>query len=182
MGSKTIKLVVLDRDGVINKDFPDYVKSPEEWFPIPGSLEAIAKLKKHGLKIAVATNQSGIGRGYYSLETLDAIHQKMLRELKKVGGEIDQIFFCPHTPEDNCECRKPKPGLLEQAAKKFNCKPHEMIMIGDATRDMLAAKNFGVKSIFVKSSHKEKDLLEAKESNIPVFDDLASAAEFILTA
>lgn len=174
-----IKLIVLDRDGVINEDSPNYVRSPEEWHAIPGSLEAIAKLNNHGYKVVVATNQSGVGRGYYSLETLDEIHNKMLKELQNAGGKIDHIFFCPHTPEDNCECRKPKPGLLLQAANKFDVDPSEMVMIGDSTRDILSAKNCGAKSIFVKTGYKKEDLIEAEKNKIPAFASLAEAADYI---
>ncbi|MBU0743873.1 MAG: D-glycero-beta-D-manno-heptose 1,7-bisphosphate 7-phosphatase [Gammaproteobacteria bacterium] len=175
-----IKLIILDRDGVINEDSPSYIRSPKEWGAIPGSLEAIAKLNRGGYKVAVATNQSGIARGYYSLETLDAIHQKMLDETKAAGGEIAKIFFCPHGPEDNCECRKPKSGLLLQAAKHFEIDPSEILMIGDSMRDILAAKNCGAKAIFVNSSNKTKDMLEAKKSGISVYADLAQAADSIL--
>src|SRR3989344_4486862 len=112
-------LVILDRDGVVNYESPTYIKSPEEWRALPGSLEAIATLNAAGHKVVVATNQSGIGRGYYSLATLEAIHQKMKEELARAGGCIEGIYFCPHIPEENCECRKPKPGLLLQIANDF---------------------------------------------------------------
>ena len=106
-----MKLVILDRDGVINHDSDDYIKSPEEWVPIPGSLEAIARLHREGYKVIVATNQSGVGRGLFDMDTLGRIHARMLEAVRAKGGEIDAIFFCPHTPEDNCGCRKPQPGL-----------------------------------------------------------------------
>jgi D-glycero-D-manno-heptose 1,7-bisphosphate phosphatase len=174
-----IKLIVLDRDGVINEDSPTYIKSPDEWHVIPGSLEAIAKLKKHGYKVIVATNQSGIARGYYTADTLDAIHQKMVTEIEKAGGQIDGIFVCPHITEDNCDCRKPKPSLLLQAAKQFNINPTEMLVIGDAMRDILAAKNCGARAILVSSGNKINDILAAKNAGISIYINLAEAVDFI---
>lgn len=176
-----IKLIVLDRDGVINEDSPDYIRSPKEWRAIPGSMKAIAKLKQRGYKVAIATNQSGIARGYYTLETLEAIHKKMLDEVEAAGGKIDGIFVCPHVNEDNCECRKPKPGLLLQAAKQFNIDPSEILLIGDSMRDIHAANNCGAKAIFVNSSHKTHDLLEAKKAGIPVYADLAEAVDALVS-
>lgn len=174
-----IKLIVLDRDGVINEDSPDYIRSPDAWHALPKALAAIAKLKDHGYKVAIATNQSGVGRGYYSLETLDLIHKKMLDQVQKAGGTIDAIFVCPHSPEDNCDCRKPKSGMLLQAANQFNIAPEEIIMVGDATRDILAAKNCGAQAIFIKSNNKEKDFLEVKKSETPIYDDLAAVVDAI---
>jgi len=175
-----IKLIALDRDGVINYDSPDYVKSPEEWRAIPGSLEAITKLNQHGYKVVIATNQSGVARGYFDLDTLDKIHQKMLGQLKEVGGKIDAIFFCPHEPDDNCEYRKPKPGLLLQAADQFNIKPQEILMIGDSMRDILAAKNCGAKAIFIKTDHKMDSLLAAQKEEVPIYNSLAEAVNAII--
>ncbi len=109
-----MKLIILDRDGVINHDSDQFIKSPEEWKPIPGSLEAIARLNQAGYRVVVATNQSGIGRGLFDMDTLNAIHDKMHKALAQVGGRIDAIFFCPHTNADNCDCRKPKPGMLQR--------------------------------------------------------------------
>ena len=113
MNGKAEKLIILDRDGVINEDRDDYVKSRDEWVPIPNSLEAIALLSQAGYILTIATNQSGIARGYYSISELNAMHQKMIDLLKPLGGKIDSIFFCPHVDEDHCECRKPKPGLMQ---------------------------------------------------------------------
>jgi len=174
-----IKLIVLDRDGVINEDSPAYIKSPDEWHAIPGSLDAIAKLKQMGYKIAIATNQSGIARGYYTIDILHAIHKKMLAEIEKAGGEIDEIFFCPHVTEDNCDCRKPKPGLLLQAAKQFHIETSEMLFIGDSMRDILAAKNCGAKAIFVNTSNKPNDMLVAKHAGVPIYANLAEAVDYI---
>jgi len=173
------KLIVLDRDGVINQDSPTYIKSPEEWHAIPGSIEAIAKLHRHGYKVVVATNQSGIARGYFTQNTLDAMHKKMLDQIEAAGGHIEDIFICPHGPEDGCECRKPKSGLLLQAANKFNISPSEMLIIGDSIRDILAAKNYGATAIFIKTSNKNDDLLAAKSAGISVYASLAEAVDYI---
>lgn len=171
-----IKLVILDRDGVINEDSPEYIKSPEEWHAIPGSLDAIARLNKAHIKVAVATNQSGIGRGYYHLNMLEKIHAKMTAELKNAGGHIDALFFCPHHPDDHCECRKPKPGLLLQISKYLNIHLSEAVMIGDAKRDMEAAITAGAKGIFIHHTHQ----ILFPDKNIPVFSDLSQAVEAIL--
>lgn len=133
------KLVILDRDGVINYDSIHYIRSPEDWRPILGSLEAIARLKKAGFRVAVATNQSGIGRGYYTEATLAAIHQKMQEALSMFGVQIDVIFYCPHLPSEECACRKPKPGLLQKIAAHFQCGLTQIPFIGDNASDVEAA-------------------------------------------
>ncbi|MCP4929596.1 MAG: D-glycero-beta-D-manno-heptose 1,7-bisphosphate 7-phosphatase [Gammaproteobacteria bacterium] len=174
-------VVVLDRDGVINEDSPDFIKTPDEWHAIPGSLEAIAKLNQAGYEVAIATNQSGVGRGLFSINTLWDIHQKMLGEILANGGYIKRIFFCLHTPEDNCDCRKPKPGLLYQIAEHFACGFDHMIMIGDAARDLEAANAVGVRSILVRTGkgvQTETDLKQTKQ--LEVYDDLAAAVTALL--
>lgn len=137
------KLVILDRDGVINEDSDHYIKSPDEWKPIPGSLEAIAKLNQAGYQIAVATNQSGIGRGLYDMDTLNAIHEKFHRLLNKVGGHVDAIFFCPHTDADSCTCRKPLPGMIEQIALRYGISIKGVPIVGDSVRDLVAGVAVG---------------------------------------
>ena len=124
------KLVILDRDGVINHDSDDYIKSPEEWVPIPGSLEAIARLHREGYKVIVATNQSGVGRGLFDMDTLGRIHARMLEAVRAKGGEIDAIFFCPHKPEDNCGCRKPQPGLFQEIAERLKVNLNGVYAVG----------------------------------------------------
>lgn len=151
-------IIVLDRDGVINEDSPNFIKAPEEWHAINGSLEAIAKLNKAGFIVVIATNQSGIGRGLLSLEILQKIHAKMNRELAKHNGHIDDIFFCPHLPEDNCYCRKPKNGLLLEIAEKFNVKPQELLVVGDSWRDIETARNTNCQSVLVKTGNGEKTI------------------------
>ncbi|EKE00682.1 MAG: Histidinol-phosphate phosphatase [uncultured bacterium] len=172
------KLIVLDRDGVINEDSPFYIKSPDEWHAIPGSLEAIAKLNRLGYKVAIATNQSGIARNYFTVETLNLIHKKMLAQVAEKGGRIDGIFICPHGPEDNCDCRKPKTGLLLQAARQFNIAPEEMLVIGDSMRDLLAAKAYGAKALLVKTG-KGEETLKAK-ADVPVYANLLEVVDLFV--
>jgi D-glycero-D-manno-heptose 1,7-bisphosphate phosphatase len=137
------KLVILDRDGVINVDSDAFIKSPDEWVAIPGSLEAIARLNQAGYRVAVASNQSGIGRGLFDMATLNAIHVKMQRAAAVVGGRIDAVFFCPHTAEDQCECRKPKPGLLKMIVERFEIDPAATPVVGDSLRDLQAGAALG---------------------------------------
>lgn len=171
-------LIILDRDGVINEDSTNYIKSPDEWLVIPGSLEAIAQLNKAGHTVAIATNQSGITRGLYSEQILAAIHQKMKTELAKVGGHIDAIFYCPHRPEDNCDCRKPKPGLLLQIAKKFHANLKEAVMVGDSLKDIQAAQSVGCPVLLVKTGNGASTFQQV--THIPVFPNLAAAVQYIL--
>ena len=174
-------VVVLDRDGVINADSPDYIKTPDEWHALPGSLAAIARLKQAGFEVAIATNQSGVGRGLFSIDTLWDIHHKMLAEILAAGGYVKRIFFCLHTPEDNCECRKPKPGLLIQVAEYFACGFDHMIMIGDAARDLQAAKTVGARPILVrtgKGSTTETELSQTEE--LEIYDDLDAAVTALI--
>src|SRR4051812_28038049 len=144
-----MKLVILDRDGVINFDSAEYIKSPAEWKPIPGSLEAISRLNHAGYHVVVATNQSGIGRGLFEVAALNAIHEKMHKALGQVGGRIDAIFFCPHSQDAGCTCRKPKPGLLEEIAHRFNIELAGVPCIGDSLRDLQAAAEVDAQPILV---------------------------------
>lgn len=134
-----MKLIILDRDGVINHDSDRFIKSPDEWIPIPGSLQAIARLKQAGYRVIVATNQSGIARGLLDMNALNAIHQKMHAAARQVGAEIDAVFFCPHGPDDNCDCRKPKPGMLHEIARRFSANLKGVPAVGDALRDLQPA-------------------------------------------
>jgi D-glycero-D-manno-heptose 1,7-bisphosphate phosphatase len=137
------KLVILDRDGVINVDSDAFIKSADEWVPIPGSLEAIARLNQAGYRVVVASNQSGIGRGLFDMAALNAMHAKMQRGAAAVGGRIDAVFFCPHTADDQCECRKPKPGLLKMIVERFEIDPAVTPVVGDALRDLQAGAVLG---------------------------------------
>jgi D-glycero-D-manno-heptose 1,7-bisphosphate phosphatase len=144
-----MKLVVLDRDGTINYDSDQYIKSPAEWKPIPGSMQAIARLTQRGWRCVVATNQSGIARGLFDMATLNAIHAEMHRAVGQAGGRIDAIFFCPHAADSNCECRKPKPGLLREIASRFDIELAGVPMIGDSLRDVEAAAAAGAQPYLV---------------------------------
>jgi len=172
-----MKLLILDRDGVINQDSEGLVKSPEEWQPIPGSLEAISALNQAGYRVVIASNQSGLARGLFDIDTLNAIHRRMHDELEKVGGHLDGIYFCPHRPSDNCSCRKPKPGMLEQICKRFFSDPSDTPFIGDSMRDIEAARTIGAKPILVLTGQGVKTRKRLRPGhNIPVFKDLADAA------
>jgi D-glycero-D-manno-heptose 1,7-bisphosphate phosphatase len=138
MENKPIKLVILDRDGVINHDSDAFIKSPAEWIPIPGSLEAIARLNQAGYRVVVSTNQSGVTRRLLDISTLNAIHQKMHTAAQQVGAHIDAIFFCPHSADDNCDCRKPKPGMLHTIAQRFDISLKGVPTVGDSLRDLQA--------------------------------------------
>jgi len=173
------KIIVLDRDGVINQDSEQFIKSPAEWQAIPGSLQAIAKLNKAGYLVVVSTNQSGVARGLFTLQDLAAINKKMEAEIAHYHGHLSGIFICPHGPNDNCFCRKPKPGLLLEIAKKFNVKPAEMLIIGDSMRDILAAHACGAQAFLVKTGKGTQTLATNKKINIQIFDDLASAANYL---
>ncbi|MBC3885318.1 D-glycero-beta-D-manno-heptose 1,7-bisphosphate 7-phosphatase [Undibacterium griseum] len=133
-----MKLIILDRDGVINQDSDAFIKSPDEWIPITGSLQAIARLNQAGYRVVVATNQSGIGRKLFDMATLNAIHQKMHHMAQQVGATIDAIFFCPHMADDNCDCRKPKPGMLHEIARRYDQPLKGVHTVGDSLRDLQA--------------------------------------------
>ncbi len=177
------KLIILDRDGVINYDSDEYIKSPGEWRPIEGSLEAIARLNRAGYIVTVASNQSGIARGYFDLQTLSAIHTKMDTMLAQEGGRIDAIFFCPHRPEDHCRCRKPKPAMLLDIGQRFNVSLEEVYFIGDTVGDMKTAYAANARPLLVRTGKGSKAelILNAEcKQKIPIYDDLSSAADAIL--
>ena len=171
-----MKLIILDRDGVINHDSDQYIKSPEEWKPIAGSLEAIARLTQWGWRVVVCTNQSGVGRGLFVMDTLNAIHDKMVRAVSQAGGRIDAIFFCPHTNADKCACRKPKPGMFEEIAQRYNVDLAGVPAIGDSLRDLQAAQAVGAQPILVLTGKGQKTHADpALPADTPIFPDLAAA-------
>jgi len=178
--TRAVKLIVLDRDGVVNYDSEQYIKSPEEWRPVPGSLEAIARLNHAGYRVVVATNQSGIGRGLFDMGTLNAIHEKMHRALAHTGGRLDAVFFCPHTADSRCECRKPKPGMLLEIGVRFNAELKGVPCIGDGLRDLQAAEAVGAQPMLVLTGKGEKTLREAIPKNTAIFADLAFAVSALL--
>jgi len=176
-----MKIVILDRDGVINQDSADFIKNPNEWIPIPDSLESIARLNQHGFSVIVATNQSGIGRGLFDIETMNAINKKMLDLLAQVGGHIDAIFYCPHTEDANCKCRKPKSGMLEEISTRFGTSLKNIPAIGDATRDLEAYQSVGAQPILVKTGKGEETFVsKTYPPNTLVFNDLSHAVDKIL--
>lgn len=175
-----MKLVILDRDGVINHDSDQYIKSPEEWKPIPGSLAAIARLNQAGYRVVLATNQSGIGRGLFETDTLMAIHDKMLKALAQAGGRLDAIFFCPHTNADNCDCRKPKPGMFREISARFNAELTGVPAIGDSLRDLQVAATVGAQPMLVLTGKGRKTVDDpALPPETLVFPDLAAAVAHI---
>ena len=181
-----MKLLILDRDGVINQESPDFIKSPEEWKPIKGSLEAIARLSQAGYDIIVITNQSGVGRGLFSADMLGRIHVRMVDRVRQLGGKIQSILFCPHKPDENCECRKPKDGMYQELAKRLNTTFQGVISVGDSVRDLQAASIAGATPVLVRTGNGKKTLREINTndslnlSNTPIFDSLAQVADAIL--
>ncbi len=177
----TAKYVLLDRDGVINHDSGDFIKSPDEWLPIEGSLEAIALLNQHGYQVIVITNQSGVGRGHYSDATLTEIHLKMTRMVEAAGGKISHIYYCPHLPDAGCKCRKPKPGMLEQFSQDAKVALDDIYFVGDSLRDLEAGMNAGAKPILVKTGNGMHTLAANPDLNIPIFENLYDATRYILS-
>jgi len=176
-----MKLIILDRDGVINFDSAQYIKSPAEWRPIPGSLEAIARLNQAGYKVVVATNQSGVGRGLFDMDTLNAIHVKMHKALADVGGRIDAIFYCPHAADSGCECRKPKPGMFRRIAACFNVDLRGVPTVGDSLRDLLAGAAAGCLPFLVRTGKGEKTLAEGGlPEGTQIFADLAAVVAHLV--
>ena len=175
-----MKLIILDRDGVINEDSDDYIKSPDEWIPIAGSLEAVGTLSQNGFKVIIITNQSGIGRKIFSIEMLNAIHKKMSINLAQYGGVIDGIFFCPCAPEENCNCRKPKSGLYNEVSDRLQISLENVFCVGDKITDIQAAQNARAKPILVKTGNENDDSGNIPK-NIPIYDDLLSFVNKIIT-
>ena len=173
------QLVILDRDGVINADSDAFIKSPGEWHALPGSLEAIRALCEAGFDVVVATNQSGVGRGLFDIETLAAIHRRMRDAVQAAGGRLAGIYFCPHHPDDGCDCRKPRPGLFHQIARDFSRPLDGVAAIGDSARDLQAAEAVGARPILVRTG-KGAATETAWPGDIEVFDDLAAAVQALL--
>ena len=181
-----VKLVILGRDGILNEFRDDHVKAPEEWYPIPGALEAVSRLNHAGWHTVVATNQSGIGRGMIDMASVNAVHAHMLKQLMAVGGRLDAVFFCPHTPEDQCDCRKPLPGLMRDIGKRYGIDLKHVPLVGDTLRDLQAAHAAGCEPHLIRSGRAAvlgAELVQAMVDQVPgtrVHSDLAAFAEHLL--
>lgn len=177
------RCVILDRDGVLNFDSDQFIKRPEEWRPIPGSLAAVARLNQAGFRVVVASNQSGVGRGLFDMQTLNAIHAKMHKLAALHGGRIDAVFFCPHAADSKCNCRKPKPGLFLEIGSRLHIDLKGVYAVGDALRDIQAAQRVGARAMLVRTG-KGRLTLEGGQlpPGVPVFEDLAAAAAAIIDA
>jgi D-glycero-D-manno-heptose 1,7-bisphosphate phosphatase len=187
-----MKLIILDRDGVINHDRDDYVKSAEECVPIVGSIEAIVRLHQAGFTVVIATNQSGLAREKFDLDDLEAMHAKITQLVEEKGGELGAIFYCPHAPEDKCKCRKPLPGLVDAIEAEFNISAQGFYFVGDSLRDLQAGILKGCKPVLVKTGNGLKTLSQLADVNlqtdsplveiaqVQVFDNLAAASDFII--
>jgi D-glycero-D-manno-heptose 1,7-bisphosphate phosphatase len=173
-------LVILDRDGVINYDSEAYIKSPDEWRPLPGSLEAIAALTAHGRRVVVVSNQSGVGRGLFSEAVLAAIHAKMIGAIEAAGGTVSGVYYCPHRPEDKCSCRKPAPGMLKQIARDFGRALTGVPFVGDKVSDVRAGEAVGARPILVRTGSGRVAAAELRDRSIEVYDDLAAAVAHLL--
>lgn len=183
----TVSLVILDRDGVINHDSDDYIKSPDEWQPLPGSLEAIARLCRADYTVVVATNQAGVGRGLFSQEMLIRIHRKMASSIRDKGGRLDSVFFCPHSPAEQCGCRKPKPGMLLEISDRLGIGLSGVPVVGDSLRDLEAAEAAGAIPVLVKTGRGRltqeklsKGELSRTLEQTPVYADLAAFTDAVL--
>jgi D-glycero-D-manno-heptose 1,7-bisphosphate phosphatase len=175
------RLVILDRDGVINRDSVEFIRAPEQWQPLPGSLPAIARLNRAGFRVIVATNQSGLARGLFTTRDLAAIHTRMREAVAASGGTLAGIFVCPHGPEDDCACRKPRPGLLRQIETELGVNLVGTPMIGDSARDLGAARAVGGRPILVRTGNgRETERALTGATDVVVYDDLASAAEALI--
>ncbi|UVE17827.1 D-glycero-beta-D-manno-heptose 1,7-bisphosphate 7-phosphatase [Pseudomonas sp. LS44] len=175
-----MKLVILDRDGVINEDSDAYIKTVDEWIPIPGSIAAIARLSKAGWTVAVATNQSGLARGYYDVATLEAMHARLRQLVAEQGGEVGLIVHCPHGPDDGCDCRKPKPGMLQQIAAHYGVDLRGVWFVGDSSGDLEAALAVDCQAVLVKTGKGQRTLAKGVPTATLIFDDLAAIADHLL--
>lgn len=181
-----MKLVILDRDGVINKESAEFIKNPDEWLPIKGSLEAIARLSQAGYEVVIITNQSGIGRKLFSADDLAKIHVRMIDFVQQHGGKLQTILFCPHHPDDGCKCRKPLKGMYDELAKRLSLNFNGVYSVGDSVRDLLAAQAAGANPVLVKTGNGRKSLKEINSNedlglaSAPVFDNLAGFVDALL--
>ncbi len=173
-----MRIIILDRDGVINEDSDEYIKSAEEWIPVPGSLEAVAQLNRAGWRVLVATNQSGVARGLFDIDTLMHIHDKMHRLVEEAGGKIEAVFFCAHGPDDGCNCRKPRPGLLQEIAARLRIDLQDVPVVGDSLRDIEAAQAVSARPILVRTGKGVRTLAKLNPgAEVAVYKDLKEVAD-----
>lgn len=176
-----LRLVIVDRDGTINRDSAEHIRSADQWKPLPGALAAIARLCQAGWTVCVASNQSGIGRGLFTIADLHGITEKMQREVEMLGGHIAGFYFCPHTPDDGCDCRKPRPGLLEEIAARYDADLQDVPVIGDSARDLEAARAIGARPILVRTGNGCKTWHDhSSDHGVEVYNDLAAAADALI--
>jgi D-glycero-D-manno-heptose 1,7-bisphosphate phosphatase len=176
-----MKLILLDRDGVINFDSEEYIRSEEEWRAIPGSLQAIGRLCRAGWRVVIISNQSGLSLGKFTVEQLNAIHQKMIAHLSQYGGAIDAIFFCPHGPDDGCDCRKPKPGLFLDVSRRLRVPLDGVKYVGDKLNDVKAARAAGASPVIVRTGYGAKTIESGElPQDVPVYDDLSAVVDALL--
>jgi len=182
----TTKLVILGRDGILNEYREGHVTAPEEWRPVPGALEAVSRMNHAGWHVVVATNQAGIGRGMIDMAAVNAVHAHMNHQLMEQGGRVDAVFFCPHTPEDNCDCRKPKPGMVLDIGRRYGVDLSHVPLVGDTLRDMQTAVAAGCEPHLVlsgRAAELDEEQLKALLQQVPqaqLHEDLAAFAEFLL--
>ncbi|WP_022960810.1 D-glycero-beta-D-manno-heptose 1,7-bisphosphate 7-phosphatase [Halopseudomonas pelagia] len=175
-----MKLIILDRDGVINEDSDAFVKSLEEWLPLPGSIDAIARLSKAGWTVAIATNQSGLGRGYFTEETLQTMHQRLIDLVAEQGGKVDLIRYCPHAPDAGCDCRKPASGLFKQIAEYFDLSLQQVPTVGDSLRDLEAGVAVGCRPFLVRTGKGALTEHKTLPEGTLIFDNLAAVVDYLL--
>lgn len=184
MATRELKLVVVDRDGTLNQDPEDFLRGPDDWVPLPGALEAIARLNGAGWRVVVASNQSGLGRGLFDVETLNAVHARMHKALAQAGARVDAVFFCPHAPEDDCDCRKPKPGLFLQIAARYRVAPTQIVAVGDSLRDVGAGVAAGCDTHLVltgqSAGFRSCGLPSGLPRGVTVHADLSAFADALL--
>lgn len=175
-----MRLVILDRDGVINEDTGDFIKVPEQWVPVPGSLEAIARLRRAEYRVVIITNQSAVGRGLFTIDMMNKVHMRMFELIRQKGGEVDALLFCPHAPESGCGCRKPEPGLFHELARRLKVNLTGIPAVGDSLRDLRAAIAAGAQPVLVRTGKGEQTVEAVRQcgderlNQVPVYDDLAS--------
>lgn len=180
MPARDLKLVVIDRDGTLNREPEDYLRGPDDWEPLPGALEAVARLNEAGWRVVIASNQSGLGRGLFDVATLNAVHARMHKAVAQAGGRIDAVFFCPHAPEDECDCRKPAPGLFLQIAERYGIAPAQLVAVGDSVRDARAGVAAGCDTHLVLTGQSVSGRPTDLPSGVSTHADLLAFADALI--